>query len=134
MGKDDTLTSLIEDIDDQIQAIDNHKVVRQAEKLLEKKRRLQGARRALLGAGPKMTGGSGGGNRVTQAEVVEFMRKEGYIGDHTIKATLLAEQMGHDESVLRGHLNRGRDERFTQHEDKSWSLRDPKSEEQDEDE
>lgn len=136
MAKDKlpSLDEMVEQIDDQIREIDNHKVVRAAEKLLEQKRRLQGARRALLGAGPKLTGGSGGGQRVTQAEVVEFMRDHGWVNDESISVGELASQMGYGEAVIRGHLNRGKGERFIKHDDGEWSLRDPKSMEEEDDE
>lgn len=126
--------TIVEQIDEKIQEIDNDPIVRQAEELLEEKRRLQSARRALLGAGPKLTGGSGGGQRVTQAEVVEFMRDRDYINDDgSISVGELAGEMGYGEAVIRGHLNRGKGERFIKHEDGEWSLNDPKSRDEDED-
>lgn len=126
--------TIVEQIDEKIREIDNDPIVRQAEELLEEKRKLQAARRALLGAGPKLTGGSAGGQRVTQAEVVEFMRDHGWVNDESISVGDLASQMGYGEAVIRGHLNRGKDERFIKHDDGEWSLRDPKSMEEEDDE
>jgi hypothetical protein len=117
----------LERIDEAIQAIDSHKVVRAAEKLLAQKNQLQAARRALLGAGS--TTGSNGGSRVTQQEVIKwFEANEGW---H--KVPNIAAAMGHGEAVIRGHLNRGKDERFEKNGNAEWRLRDPERNEEDED-
>jgi hypothetical protein len=111
---------ILEEIDEEIRKIDNHKVVRAAEKLLAKKARLQSARRAMLGAGNKLT--SSGGNRVTREEIVEFMRGQ---GDESFEVSDLASRMGHSPEVIRGHFNRGKDEVFTKNADNTWSILDP---------
>jgi response regulator of citrate/malate metabolism len=115
----------LEAIDEKIQEIDSHKVVRAAQKLLDQKQQLQAARRALLGAGS--TTGSNGGNRVTQQEVIKwFEANEGW---HSVAS--IAGAMGHGEAVIRGHLNRGKDERFEKNGNSEWRLRDPEREEDD---
>lgn len=116
---------LLEQLDEEIQKIDNHKVVRAAERLLAKKGRLQAARRALLGAGNKMTGS--GGSRVTQGEVVAWF--EANPGAWGVEA--IAGDMGHSPEVIRGHLNRGKGERFDKAPDGMWVLRDPEGDEDD---
>jgi response regulator of citrate/malate metabolism len=115
----------LEAIDEKIQEIDGHKVVRAAQKLLDQKQQLQAARRALLGAGS--TTGSNGGNRVTQQEVIKwFEANEGW---HSVAS--IAGAMGHGEAVIRGHLNRGKDERFEKNGNSEWRLRDPERKEDD---
>lgn len=125
MAKDekvDMIEELIEELDEKIEAINSHKVVRAAEALIQKRDRMMAARRALLGAGNKMTGGAGG-SRVTQAEVVAwFERNE---GAHTVET--IAGDMSHSPEVVRGHLNRGKGERFIKLDDNRWILRDPKN-------
>lgn len=118
---DDFIAEQLEAIDEKIREIDNSRIVKAAEALLDQKMKLQSARRSLLGAGSK-TGGNAGA-RVTQAEVVARME----IGEeYTVEA--LAAEMGHTPEVIRGHLNRGKGERFTKNHDGSWSLRDPEVE------
>jgi hypothetical protein len=117
---DEFIETQLEQIHQQIEAIDNHKIVRAAQALLAKKSRLQAAERALLGAGSKTT--SSGGDRVTQAQVVAAMT----VGEvHTVDE--LAAAMGVSPEVVRGHLNRGRGERFVAIERGHWGLRDPEA-------
>jgi hypothetical protein len=129
MGKKDKaqvpfegLEALLEEIDQQIAKIDNHKVVRAAEKLLAKKQRLMAARRALLGTGSKLTGGSNNG-RTTQAEVVEFMQRQD--PGTRFGVDEIAQGLSVTPEVVRGHLNRGNGERFLTPERGVWVLRDP---------
>jgi len=118
---DETIQGMIDDIQEQIKEIDNHKVVRAAQQLLAQKAKLQAAQRALMGAGSKTTAGDGGG-RVTQAQVVANMD----VGTvYTVEA--LAEKMGTTDVIVRGHLNRGRDERFISVDRGHWALRDPEA-------
>lgn len=126
---EDFISEQLEAIDGQIQAIDGSKVVRAAQALLDQKAKLMAARRSLLGAGPKLTGG-GGGTRVTQGEVVAWF--EANEGEHSVED--IASAMGHSPEVVRGHLNRGKGERF-QKNNNLWSLRDPENDpEEDDDE
>lgn len=124
------ITQQLELLDDQITAIDNSKVMRAAQGLLEQKARLQSARRALLGAGNKMTGS--GGTRVTQGEVVAWFKANGN-GSDGYSAGEIAEAMGHTEAQIRSHLNRGAGERFEKH-GSMWVLRDPEKDEEGDDE
>jgi hypothetical protein len=118
---DEFLERQLEDIHEQIAAIDRSKTVQAAQALLAKKARLQAAERALLGAGSKTTGGDGGG-RITQAQVVANME----VGTvYTVEQ--LAEKMGTTDIVVRGHLNRGRGERFISIDRGHWGLRDPEA-------
>jgi hypothetical protein len=128
---DSVIEKMVEEIDKELEKIENHKAMKAVQKLLERKAKLQASRRALLGTGNRLTGE--GGNRVTQAEVVAFFKSEGPGVTHSV--AYIAEQMGHNEATIRGHLNRGKGERFTKHDDGTWSLRDPKNEpEEDDDE
>jgi hypothetical protein len=83
---------------------------------------LQMARRALLGVGSKTT--SSGGTRVTQGEVVQwFLQKQ---LDEGYSVSYISEAMGYPEATIRGHLNRGNNERFEKYEGTGlWNLRDP---------
>jgi hypothetical protein len=118
---DEFLERQLEDIHEQIAAIDRSKTVQAAQALLAKKARLQAAERALLGAGSKTTGGDGGG-RVTQAQVVANME----VG-RLYSVEELAEKMGTTDIVVRGHLNRGNGERFITPSRGVWGLRDPEA-------
>ena len=116
---EDYIAQLLEDIDEQITAIDQSKVMRAAAKLIEKKTKLMAARRALLG-GNAMTGGSSG-TRITQPDVVGSMT----VGKGYSPASL-AEVLHTTEAVIRGHLNRGNNERFLK-KNNLWYLRDPEA-------
>lgn len=111
------VAEMLESIDEQIKAIDSSKVVQAAEKLLAKKTTLMAARRALLG-GNSMTGGSSG-TRITREDVVRVMPPAG-----GATPVWLAEKLHTTEAVVRGHLNRGKDERFLKL-NNYWYLRDP---------
>lgn len=117
------VSEMLESIDEQIKSIDNSKVVQAAEKLLAKKTTLMAARRALLG-GNSMTGGSSG-TRITREDVVGAMQsQEKALGITAFLPMSLAETLHTTEAVIRGHLNRGKNERFLQL-NKYWYLRDP---------
>jgi hypothetical protein len=79
--------------------------------------RLMAARRALLGAGNKLTGSPG--TRVTQEEVVSFM------GDDEWEVVELATAMSHPETTVRSHLNRGKGDKFVKLDDGKWKVNDP---------
>lgn len=115
---EDFVTEMLESIDEQISKIDSSKVVQAAEKLLAKKTTLMAARRALLG-GNSMTGGSSG-TRITREDVVRVMTPEG------ATPAVIAEKLHTTEAVVRGHLNRGKDERFLKL-NNHWFLRDPEN-------
>lgn len=116
---DDFISTMLEEVDAKIQEIDNSKVMRSAAKLIEKKTKLMATRRALLG-GNAMTGGSSG-TRITQADVVGAIQNgNGY------SVAAMAEALHTNEAVVRGHLNRGKDERFLK-KGNLWFLRDPEA-------
>lgn len=125
---DNYIEQQLESIDEQIEKINNHKVMRAAEKMIEQRNRLQSARRALLGVGNKVT--SSGGARVTQGEVVEWFKANP--GEHAVEE--IASDMGYSPEVIRGHLNRGKGERFTKLASGAWELRDPETDEDEDDE
>jgi hypothetical protein len=118
---EDFIEKSLEEIDEQITKIDNSKVMKAAEKLIEKKTILMATRRALLG-GNKMTGGSG--SRIVQSDVVKWFTDNDE-RDGAIPADI-AEELHTTEAVIRGHLNRGKDERFLK-KDNRWYLRDPEA-------
>lgn len=117
---EDFVAATLESIDEQIAKIDSSKVVQAAEKLLAKKTTLMAARRALLG-GNNMTGGSSG-TRIHQSDVVRYMSETEDQGGYS--PTRIASALHTTEAVIRGHLNRGKDERFLK-KDNLWYLRDP---------
>lgn len=78
------------------------------EVLRSRRDRLTSARRALLGAGSKLT--AGGGNRVTQEEVYQALAKFG--ADGATVAQLVEAVAGSNDGQIRGHLNRGKGGRF----------------------
>lgn len=115
----DFIATQLEEIDDQIALIDNSKVVKAAQELLAKKQILMATRRALLG-GNTLTGGASG-TRIAQSDVVgAFTNGEGL----TVPA--IAAAIHTTEAVVRGHLNRGKDERFIK-KGHLWFLRDPEA-------
>lgn len=111
------------EIDEQITKIDNSKVMKAAAKLIEKKNILMATRRALMG-GNKMTGGSS--PRITQADVVQFMANSETAGNGGSSPSFIAEGLHTNEAVIRGHLSRGKDERFIKN-GNLWYLRDPEA-------
>lgn len=122
---DDFIEEKLAEIDEQIEKINNSKAIRAAEALIQKRDRLKAARAALLGAGPKLTGGSGNG-RMSQAEVVAFFERNVETGK-TITVEELAKGLSTTQEVVRGHLNRGNGERFLTPRRGEWALRDPKN-------
>jgi hypothetical protein len=118
----ETHADLLEAIDEKIEKINNHKAVRIAEQLMRQRDELQMARRALLGVGSKTT--SSGGPRAPQGEVVQWFLQNP--SDEGYSVAYISEAMGYPEATIRGHLNRGNNERFEKYEGTGlWNLRDP---------
>lgn len=117
---DEFIETQLEAIDEQIQKIDNSKVMQAAQELIAKRTILVATRRALMG-GNAMTGGSSG-NRVSREDVVRAMQAS-ELGTGFMVADL-AHNVGTTESVIRGHLSRGDGERFFKS-GRQWYLRDP---------
>ena len=106
----------------QVEMIDDHltdleKMLRPYNRIKEEIDKLRAARRALLG-GSRITGG--GGNKVRQEDVIEYLEK--HPGSLPMS---IAEALGSTQPVISSHLYRGRDERFIS-KDKRWWLRNPK--------
>jgi hypothetical protein len=85
--------------------------------------RLTAARRSLMGVGSRTT--SSGGSRVTQDEVAKALSSEGE--DGATVALLVTKLSGSTDAQIRGHLNRGKGERFLKRSDGTWFLRDPEN-------
>lgn len=115
---DEMIESQLEELDDQIEKLNEKLRVYDAVK--DKRDRLVAARRVLLGG--SMTGGAGG-NRITRDEVVRFM-EEHDPDTEGLSVAEIAEGMNTTDAVIRGHLSRGNNERFTKRGNK-WILRDP---------
>ena len=93
------------------------------ERVKETRNRLTAARRALMGVGSRTT--SAGGNRVTQDEVAAKLLEE---PDGATVGELVKLISGSTEGQIRGHLNRGKDERFLKRvSDNRWFMRDPEA-------
>jgi len=112
---------VLEAIEVELQALD--KALRKYEPLLDQKRKLEGARRAILSTRSPT---AGGGRGLTQEEVVSAMTQ---LGPSTVHA--IAEKLSATPGAVRAHLNRGVDERFSKDGSNLWSVREP---EEDEDE
>lgn len=95
------------------------------DRVKETRNRLTSARRALLGVGSRTT--SSGGSRVTQDEVAKVMSTDHFKEFGITVAELVTHLSGSNESQIRGHLNRGKDERFLKRSDGRWFLRDPEA-------
>jgi hypothetical protein len=121
----DFVTPLVESINKRLRAID--KKLEPFQGLIEQKRRLEGSRRVLLAE--RAATANGGGKGLSQEEVVQWMtQNRGTV--HTVYQ--IAQGLSTTESVVRGHLNRGKDERFEK-DNNQWELRDPENDDDDED-
>lgn len=107
---DVSINEAIEDLEKRLEVYERVKV--NLNKLLS-------ARRAMMGVGPRMTN-SGGGARISQDEVVRAMSDEGMSIAELVEAV-----PGANDGQIRGHLNRGKGERFLKRADNKWFLRDP---------
>lgn len=97
--------------------------------LIELRDRLQASRRAMLN---DRSVASGGGRGTSQAEVVNAMRAPN--NGEGMSVFDIAQAVGASEAVIRGHLNRGKDERFRKLADGKWELHEPENEPEDDDE
>lgn len=94
--------------------------------LIELRDRLQSARRALLN---ERAVASGGGRGLSQAEVVSALAS---LGEASVYA--LSQKLGSNEAAVRGHLNRGKGERFEKTTENTWRVREPENEPEEDDE
>lgn len=121
---------IVESIEEELEAIE--KKLRKYDPLIQQRTKLQAARRALLNE--RSATGGGGGRGLSQAEVVDYMREhsdeEGVAGFTVYD---IAKGLGVTEAVVRGHLNRGKDERFEKAADNKWDLREPEDDPEDDD-
>lgn len=108
------INDAIEQFDQKLEVYDRVKAQRD---------RLTAARRSLLGVGSRTT--SGGGARVTQDEVAAKLQ-EASPGGLSV-ASLVTAISGSTDGQIRGHLNRGKDERFLKSMNGVWFLRDPEN-------
>lgn len=118
-------TRALNETDKQLKLIESR--LSDLQPLIELRDRLQASRRAMLN---DRSVASGGGRGTSQAEVVNAMRDIDVTG---ISVFDLAQRVGASEAVIRGHLNRGKDERFTKHSDGKWTLREPENDEEEDD-
>jgi len=94
--------------------------------LIELRDRLQASRRAMLN---ERAVASGGGRGLSQSEVVNALRDS-----DGMSVFELSQKLSVSDAVVRGHLNRGKDERFTKLADNKWVLREPENDEEEDDE
>lgn len=80
------------------------------------------ARRALMGVGSRTTGNAG--SRITQDEVAKALDE---FEDGATVTMLMESVPGANDGQIRGHLNRGNNERFLKRGDGHWFLRDPEA-------
>lgn len=113
------INDAIEQMDTRLEVFDRVKTQRD---------RLTAARRSLLGVGSRTT--SGGGSRVTQDEVAKVVSEH----EGITVAGLVTAISGSTDGQIRGHLNRGKGERFLKRaSDGTWFMRDPENGIDDED-
>lgn len=125
---DKILRETLDGIDGQIEEI-NGKLAKY-DSLIEARTKLQSARRAILAQ--RSVTANGGGKGLSQEEVVKVLRDLGSATVHDV-----ASKLGANESAVRAHLNRGKDERFNLTLDegrKVWSLREPEEEDEEDEE
>lgn len=113
----------LQEIDEQITELEDDKIFKKAMKIKAQIDVLKAARAALMGAGPKLTGGSTNG-RMTQMQVIGWMQTKGEPGT-VFTVEEICKGLHASDSVIRGHLNRGNGERFLTPERGKWALRDP---------
>lgn len=108
-----SLNEAIDELNKRLEVFDRVKVYRD---------RLVAARRALMGVGGRTTSGTNG-NRLTSDEVAKAMSDT--FPEGATVSMITAAIPGSNEAQVRGHLNRGRGERFLKREsDNHWFLRD----------
>jgi hypothetical protein len=126
---DGTLKNVLDGMDEELEKI-NAKLAKYDD-LIDARNRITAARRAILAQ--RATTANGGGRGLSQEEVVNALRDAGSSTVHE-----LANKLSANESAVRAHLNRGKDERFTldvaDDGRKVWSLREPENDEEEDDE
>lgn len=115
----------LNETDKQLQLIE--KRLANLQPLIELRDRLQASRRAMLN---DRSPTSGGGRGTSQAEVVNAIRA---FNGQPLTVYEISQAVGASEAVIRGHLNRGKDERFTKDSDGKWTLREPENDEEEDD-
>lgn len=111
------INAAIEDLDRRLEVFDRVKQHRD---------RLLASRRALMGVGNKLTGS--GGTRITADEVARWLETNGPATTQDIAAALST-----TDAVIRGHMSRGKDERFSKNGDNKWALVDHEADDEDDD-
>jgi DNA-binding NarL/FixJ family response regulator len=122
---DKTMKGVLDGIDEELERINQH--LAKYDALIQARDRLTAARRALLAT--RAPTANGGGKGLSQEEVVAAVRE---LRGGTVYE--VAQKLSANESAVRAHLNRGKDERFELKlvdGKKIWTLREP---EEDEDE
>lgn len=115
---DGEVQEAIQIIDEKLEKV--NKKLEIFDKVKGERDKLVAARRALLGVGNRMTGN--GGSRTTQDEVAQWMRDKG-----ALHVSAIAAGLSTNDAVIRGHLSRGKDERFLKMKSGRWVLRDPEA-------
>lgn len=120
---------LVDSIDEELKEIE--KKLRKVDPLIAQRTKLQAARRALLN---ERSTTAGGGRGLSQAEVVDWMKKNSDDAPFTVHD--IAEGLSVGEGPVRAHLNRYKDERFESVREGGqvlWSVREPEEDEDDDD-
>lgn len=106
MEGDVGITEAINDLNRRLEVYDAVKLQRD---------RLLAARRALMGTGNKLTGS--GGSRITSDEVHVWLAANGPATTQDMASALST-----TDAVIRGHMSRGKDERFARNGDGKWHV------------
>lgn len=114
---EDLIADQVESIDEAIAQID--KRLAPYEKLAQKRLQLLSAKRALLGTGPRMTGGTT--TRVTLDDILRLIKEKG-----GLLPSQVAQEMGVTQATISSHLYRNKD-RFVKAHDGRYYARDPKA-------
>lgn len=113
----DVIDEQVEQLDEQIEKIERR--MKPYEKLAATKQQLLQARRALLGQGPRLTGGTGG-SRLTLDEIIGWLKE-----NPGSAPAQLAEHFGVSQSTISSHIYRNKG-RFLTKGGRYWA-RDPKA-------
>lgn len=109
-------TRVLDILDEEIEALE--KKLAKVQPYIDELNKLRQTRRVLLSE-RQLTGGGGvAGPRLSMEEVITAMRS----ADRGMTVSDLAEAVGFNESTVRSHLNRHKDERYEKNGDGLWSL------------
>ena len=108
--------NILDTIDTEIEALETK--LEKVQPLINELQQLRRTRATLLSERGSTGGGVRANTRLTMEQVIHAFRENG----GTVGVSKLATELGVDDTVIRSHLNRYRDERYRRHGDGTWEL------------